>query len=282
MTRRQEPLTLTEVAERLGVHYMTAYRYVRTGRLAATKVGHEWVVSPGEVAAFERASARPKSARRGARRAAYPSELRNRLLAGDESGAWRVVELALGSGMDPDEVVVGMMAPALTEIGDQWASGDVTVGQEHQASGVAARLLARLGPRFTRRGRTRGRILLGAAPFDDHGLPTAMLRDLLRGRGFSVSDLGANVPAGSWADFVDEAERGSPGLVAVGVCATTGDNEVAVASAISAIHAVTATPIVLGGLGVRSATDARRLGADRYTTSLDDAVDVFEEIADAR
>ena len=34
-----ETLGLRECAERLGVHYMTAYRYVRTGMLPATKVG---------------------------------------------------------------------------------------------------------------------------------------------------------------------------------------------------------------------------------------------------
>ena len=39
MARR--PFTLPEVAEKLGVHYMTAYRYVRTGRLPArTRGGH--------------------------------------------------------------------------------------------------------------------------------------------------------------------------------------------------------------------------------------------------
>jgi excisionase family DNA binding protein len=36
---RPETLTLHEAAERLGVHYMTAYRYVRHGQLFATKVG---------------------------------------------------------------------------------------------------------------------------------------------------------------------------------------------------------------------------------------------------
>ena len=30
-------ITLQEAADRLGVHYMTAYRYVRTGRMPATR-----------------------------------------------------------------------------------------------------------------------------------------------------------------------------------------------------------------------------------------------------
>ena len=35
----RQSLTLPEVAEKLGVHYMTAYRYVRTGRLPAKRSG---------------------------------------------------------------------------------------------------------------------------------------------------------------------------------------------------------------------------------------------------
>ena len=37
-------ISLREVAELLGVHYMTAYRYVRTGMLPAEKDGAEWRV----------------------------------------------------------------------------------------------------------------------------------------------------------------------------------------------------------------------------------------------
>ena len=39
-------LTLNEAAELLGVHYMTAYRYVRLGFLQATKVGGCWRAAP--------------------------------------------------------------------------------------------------------------------------------------------------------------------------------------------------------------------------------------------
>ncbi|MDA8269090.1 MAG: helix-turn-helix domain-containing protein [Actinomycetota bacterium] len=45
MTRRagssggSDVIGLQQAADRLGVHYMTVYRYVRTGRLPATKVG---------------------------------------------------------------------------------------------------------------------------------------------------------------------------------------------------------------------------------------------------
>src|SRR4051794_21172576 len=45
-------LSLTEVAERLGVHYMTVYRYVRPGRLPAARVRRTWEVDPAALDAF--------------------------------------------------------------------------------------------------------------------------------------------------------------------------------------------------------------------------------------
>ena len=44
-----DDLTVQQVADLLGVHYMTAYRYVRTGSLAARRVGTEWRVRRSDV-----------------------------------------------------------------------------------------------------------------------------------------------------------------------------------------------------------------------------------------
>ena len=45
-----KPLTLQQAADKLGVHYMTVYRYVRTGKLPATRVGGGWQVDPDDLA----------------------------------------------------------------------------------------------------------------------------------------------------------------------------------------------------------------------------------------
>ncbi len=268
------PLTLAETADRLGVHYMTAYKYVRAGRLAAEKVGKNWLVQPDDLAAFEHELAGP--ARRGSRRASYPSELQQCLIQGDEAGAWGVLEQGLTAGMAPEAVLVDLVGSAMTAVGDDWSTGAITVAQEHQASTIAMRLVGRLGPQFARRGPKRGRVVIGAAPFDEHALPTAILRDLLRGRGLAVTDLGANVPPESWTDTVREAMHAAPRLVSVGVCHTTPGNEAAVAEAIAAIRAVTAVPIVLGGYSVTSRAEAAALGADAYSRSAWEAAEMLD------
>lgn len=45
-------LSAQQVADRLGVHPRTVHRYVREGRLAASKVGNRYRISPTEVRAF--------------------------------------------------------------------------------------------------------------------------------------------------------------------------------------------------------------------------------------
>jgi excisionase family DNA binding protein len=147
-------ITLQEVAERLNVHYMTAYRYVRTGRLAAHREGGQYQVSAAEVEKLRR---RQKAPRRGRARSASRGHLEERLVAGDEAGAWAVIQAALASGMEPIAVYLDLLGPALRSIGDRWARGQLSVADEHQASTVAGRLIGRLGPLFARRVANRGR-----------------------------------------------------------------------------------------------------------------------------
>ena len=137
-----EGLSLHEAAHQLGVHYMTAYRYVRTGRLHATKQGAQWRVQREDLDAMDRREAATPT--RG-RIADYPRRLQERLLAGDEAGAWAVVEAALAAGTDPVGAHVTIIGPALAGIGEQWEAGTVGIGGEHQATAVAYRIISRLG-----------------------------------------------------------------------------------------------------------------------------------------
>ncbi|MEL6892517.1 MAG: B12-binding domain-containing protein, partial [Actinomycetota bacterium] len=193
-----EPMTLQEAADALDVHYMTAYRYVRLGLLDARKVGGSWQVTADALEAFraERDDRSPDDGttpRRGSQ-APWAERFEARLVAGDGRGAWGVVEAAMAAGHDLDAVYLQVLTPAMVSIGDRWAAGELDVSIEHRASGIAMRIIGRLGHRFVRRGRSRGAVVVGAPPGEFHALPTAIISDLLRMRGWEVSDLGADVP----------------------------------------------------------------------------------------
>lgn len=276
MDRSNSHISLAQAAEQLGVHYMTAYRYVRTGRLAAHKVGQEWQVDPTDVEALLRAAGTEGVSGGRGRRRDRTVGLVDRLTRSDEAGAWAIIEDAVNGGMDVDRVYLDLLAPALEQVGDRWAIGEVTIAQEHQASALVLRLIGRLGPRFARRGRKRGTLVVGAPAGDVHGLPSALLSDLMRGRGFSVIDLGADVPAVSWATTCAEATR----LHGVGICASTPGNDAEIRAALTAIRSATGVPIVLGGNGIDDEAQALDLGASAFSDSFEQAVELLDRAAD--
>ncbi len=265
MNGADQERTLQEVADELGVHYMTTYRYVRLGMLPAHKVGSTWRVKAADVAAFRRSKVTSSTKGRGRRfdPDRWVGRLEARLVAGDPNGAWALMEAALASGAELDQLYLDVIAPALVSIGDQWAQGLIDVADEHRASAILNRLLGRLGPRFARPGRTRGSVVLGAAPGDAHGLPVALLADLVIGKGFEVIDLGADVPTTSFVHAAREAAR----LLAVGVSVTTPGRDAVVAAAVDAIHRdVPGVAVLVGGGAIVNEGHAERLGADAFAT----------------
>ena len=60
-------LTLQEVADELGVHYMTAYRYVRLGVMDAAKSGGVWQVQRSALDRFREQAAEASSGDRSVR-----------------------------------------------------------------------------------------------------------------------------------------------------------------------------------------------------------------------
>ena len=259
-------LTLQEAADDLGVHYMTAYRYVRLGVIDASKAGGVWQVRRSALDRFREESnaASPNGGSSGkdgtrSRRAPWSSRLESRLIAGDAAGAWSVVEAAMAAGAELDEIYLDVLTPAMVSIGDRWAAGELDVSIEHRATGIAMRIVGRIGPRFSRRGRSRGVVALGAPAGEFHALPVAMLGDLLRLRGWEVSDFGVDVPTESITHVVES----SPDLLAIGLSVMSSENLASLGAACRAARA--ADPevlIVVGGHAIVDDEQARSLGAD--------------------
>ncbi len=251
-------VTLQEAAEFLGVHYMTAYRYVRLGTLQAHKSGNVWRVRRDDLDMFRAAVPAVGVARPPA---PWAERLESRLLAGDGGGAWGVIEAALASGGDPRSIYLDVITPAMVSIGERWERGELDIAMEHRASGVASRIVGRLGPRFTRRGRTLGTVLVGAPAGERHALPISMVADLIRLEGYEVSDLGADTPPASFA----MAAAGLDRLVAVGISVTSPMNLGSARDTIVSLRGqLNNVPVMVGGNAVQSDDMRLDLGADLW------------------
>jgi excisionase family DNA binding protein len=260
MAADRERISLHEAARRLGVHYMTAYRYVRTGRLPAEREGPNWSIDPVDLDAMREPGRVPRGT--GSVRTEGSAQLAARMVAGDEAGAWNIVEAALASSLEPADVYHDLLLPALHDIGTGWAEGRLSVADEHGATVVAHRIIGRLGPRFARRGRKRGAVVLGAAPGDEHALACAIVADLLRAARFEPIDLGANAPAASFVDAARCANR----LAAVMIAATIPGRDRAIRASVRALRdGGIDAPILVGGAAIEHEAHARRLGADAWS-----------------
>lgn len=262
-------VTLQEASERLGLHYMTVYRHIRTGRLAAVKSGSTWEIEEAELRRFARDARRGSPGRRGhpAHEARVP-DLAACLVAGDEPGAWVLTEAALASGAEPPTVYLDLFVPAMRLIGDRWERGELGVADEHRATAVMQRLIGRMGPRFRRRGRSRGTIVVGAPDGELHALPTALVADLLRAEGFDVIDLGASVPAESFVECAALA----PSLRAVAIAVTTPGQQREVRKLVRGLRwAGIGVPVLVGGGGIAQ-EEALDAGADHWARHGGDVV----------
>ena len=180
----------------------------------------------------------------------------------------------MAAGMDLEEVYLELLVPALRSIGDRWATGDISVADEHLAAAITMRLVGRLGPRFVRRGRKRGTIITAAPDGELHSLPVALMADLLRGRGFRVLDLGGDVPSDALASTVARTDS----LIAVSLSRTTPGNDSSIGEAIEAVRGATRAPVLLGGQAIVGPDAARALGADDGGSTTTAALDLFSRL----
>jgi excisionase family DNA binding protein len=266
-----QALTLREAADALGVHYMTVYRYVRLGMLPARKENGAWHVDRTDL---DRLDTNPQVPARK-RAAPWRQRLKARMVAGDEAGAFGVVEAALSGGIDPRQFYCDVLTPALHEIGEEWAAGDIGVEEEHLATAVATGIIGRLGPLFARRGRPKGTVVLAMPSGERHQLGAAMLADVIRSEGYRALNLGADTPA----DALVGALAGVDDLVAVAISAVTDQGRDNAAAMIN--HLRVEWPellIVAGGAAVASAEQAQMLGADGWAARACDIGDLISRL----
>jgi methanogenic corrinoid protein MtbC1 len=92
-----------------------------------------------------------------------------------------------------ERICVEILQQGLSEVGERWYRGSVTVQQEHFVSAQVMRRVESLinaTPDPTR----EKTILVGCAPGELHTYPSLFLSLMLRRRGYKVIDLGADIP----------------------------------------------------------------------------------------
>ncbi|MGA7759387.1 MAG: cobalamin-dependent protein [Ilumatobacteraceae bacterium] len=238
-----EQIDLRGAAEELGVHYQTAYRWVRTGKLPAQLVDGRYLVTSSDLVALAARRSTPQaptppSTKRMTRAAERAQQA---LISGDESAVRDLARRLVDEGATVIDLIQEVLVPPLVHIGAEWHAGRLTIWVEHRASAIVERVLGELSP--NPRGRRRGTVMVAAVSGDFHSLPTSMASVALRADNWTVEHLGANMPPDELVRFcaehdVDVAVLSSTNPATAGLAADTADR----------IRAA-GTPVVLGGPG---------------------------------
>ncbi len=121
----------------------------------------------------------------------------------DRSRALAVVHDAVAHGASPEEIVFHVVVPAIERTMQTISeAGDVNLAQHFMGSQIGAQVVEEMIPLFSTKPEMAGRIVLGTAAGDFHGLGKRIVAGCLKARMIDVLDLGLNVPA---ERFVDEA-----------------------------------------------------------------------------
>lgn len=196
---------LQEAAAILGVHYQTAYKWVRAGTLPAEVVKGRYRIEESavrDIALRREQPARPpaRRPRGGYRRAA------ERVFAMLRDGEERAVrELVAGlreSGVALTTIMQEVLAPALAKLGEEWGAGRLEISVEHRASAAVERILGEQSR--PPRGRRRGTATVAAVDGERHSLPALMAALALREDNWHVHHLGADLPAEELLRFCEQ------------------------------------------------------------------------------
>ncbi|MDZ7679829.1 MAG: cobalamin-dependent protein [Acidimicrobiales bacterium] len=168
-------------------------------------------------------------------------------------------------------IISELLVPVQREVGARWQRDELSVADEHLATGVTESALHALVGVDAVPAKT-GLVVLACAEGDWHALASRMFAEQLRSRGVVVAFLGASTPADQIATFV---RRHRPEALAVSC--TSALFYTGVPPLADAAHAA-GIPVLVGGRALSGQPDrSRRLGADAEPDDADAAITILDD-----
>ncbi|WP_432478850.1 cobalamin B12-binding domain-containing protein [Nocardioides sp. GXQ0305] len=197
------------------------------------------------------------------------------LVRNDVEAAIGVVGRVIDAGVHPAEALAGIVVHNQQRIGDSWAAGHWTVGQEHTATAVSEQVVSWVGESLPAPDPDRPRVLVICAEREFHSLAAQVVAVSLRSWGWPADYLGPDT----------RRERllrrlGAAPPAAVLVSASLSSSLTRVARQIADV-AATGTPVIVGGAAFdEGGLRAGRLGASGYGASPEEARTLLGRLPD--
>jgi 5-methyltetrahydrofolate--homocysteine methyltransferase len=212
----------------------------------------------------------------GAEMQQFSRNIQNMLskVAGVES-AKDLVITALDSGVNPLDIV-DALNKGLAEVGGKYESGEYFLSELIMAGTMASEIIDILRPHLEKSAeRSLGKVVIGTVKGDLHDIGKNIVIGLLSSAGFTVVDLGIDVPSEM---FVDAVKREKPDVVAMSCLLTTAMDEMKkVVERLEQTSQRGDFKVVVGGRPITSEF-AREIRADAYGSDAIEAVRIVKAL----
>jgi methylmalonyl-CoA mutase cobalamin-binding domain/chain len=204
------------------------------------------------------------------------SELGMALAELDESGVEKLVREELDRGIAPEQII-SELSSGIAEVGERFRREEFFLTELIYSSEIFKNAMTVLEPLCKRSADAKGNgvIVMGTVKGDIHDLGKNIVTTLLECAGFSVVDLGVDIPP---ERFVEAAVNSNAALVGMSMLLTTAYG--AARETIAAIEHANLrgrVKIMIGG-SVTSENVRRDMGADFWGRDATSAVDIAREV----
>lgn len=194
------------------------------------------------------------------------------VLEGQSPEVQSKVQAALDAGCDPAEILNGGMIGAMAEVGRLFESGEYFVPEMLISARAMQAGMTILKPHLQASDiKSAGRVIIGTVKGDLHDIGKNLVLMMLEGAGFTVIDLGVDVPPEAFIDAVT-----NKGAQILGMSALLTTTMPSIKLSIDAIREAgirDKVKIMIGGAPVTQSF-ADEVGADGYSPDAASAADL--------
>jgi 5-methyltetrahydrofolate--homocysteine methyltransferase len=206
-------------------------------------------------------------------------QLTDAVIAGNAPEAKALTEAALGEGVPPATIVNDGLIAAMGVVGARFGRNEIYVPEMLLSARAMQYALAILEPLLADSGAvSRGTVVIGTVKGDVHDIGKNIVAIMLRGSGFTVHDLGVDVPAERFVAAIQEHRPDIVGLSAL--LTTTMPAMKTVIEALEQAGVRGQVKVMVGGAPVTEEF-AQSIGADGYGRDAGAAADRARELTDA-
>ena len=200
--------------------------------------------------------------------------LSDAIIKGDQKTAVEITKAALAEGMAPGSILEDGLIAGMNVIGTRFKANEVYIPEVLIAARAMKMAMEVLEPELAKAGiEPLGKVMVGTVQGDLHDIGKNLVIMMLKGAGFSVTDVGVDVTPEKFVELAKE-----DGAQVVGLSALLTTTMPSMEKTVQALKDAGVTAkVMIGGAPVTQGY-ADKIGADGYAADAATAVDIAKSL----